>query len=66
MGKVIRKNKQGVQRIRARDIVPGDLVEISGIILFELLDYVQNQICFGILMLPIGFYSSLKAKYNSL
>lgn len=30
MGKVIRQNKQGVQRIRAKDIVPGDLVEISG------------------------------------
>ncbi|XP_042904343.1 calcium-transporting ATPase sarcoplasmic/endoplasmic reticulum type isoform X2 [Parasteatoda tepidariorum] len=29
MGKVIRQDKQGVQRIRAKDIVPGDLVEIS-------------------------------------
>lgn len=34
MGKVIRQNKQGVQRIRAKDIVPGDLVEISGKICF--------------------------------
>jgi Ca2+ transporting ATPase len=29
MGKVIRKNKHGVQRIRAREIVPGDIVEVS-------------------------------------
>ncbi|XP_076346074.1 calcium-transporting ATPase sarcoplasmic/endoplasmic reticulum type-like [Tachypleus tridentatus] len=29
MGKVVRSNKQGVQKIRARDIVPGDIVEIS-------------------------------------
>lgn len=29
MAKVIRSNKQGVQRIRAKDIVPGDIVEIS-------------------------------------
>jgi len=29
MGKVIRKNKNGVQRIRAKDIVPGDIVEVS-------------------------------------
>ncbi|CAL1293915.1 unnamed protein product [Larinioides sclopetarius] len=29
MGKVIRQDKSGVQRIRAKDIVPGDLVEIS-------------------------------------
>ncbi|XP_076364267.1 calcium-transporting ATPase sarcoplasmic/endoplasmic reticulum type-like isoform X2 [Tachypleus tridentatus] len=29
MGKVVRSNKQGVQKIRARDIVPGDVVEIS-------------------------------------
>lgn len=29
MGKVIRKNKHGVQRVRAREIVPGDIVEVS-------------------------------------
>lgn len=29
MGKVIRKSKHGVQRVRAREIVPGDIVEIS-------------------------------------
>ncbi|GFY64296.1 hypothetical protein TNIN_320651 [Trichonephila inaurata madagascariensis] len=29
MGKVIRQDKAGVQRIRAKDIVPGDLVEVS-------------------------------------
>lgn len=29
MGKVVRQNKQGVQKIKAREIVPGDLVEVS-------------------------------------
>ncbi|KYO32028.1 sarcoplasmic/endoplasmic reticulum calcium ATPase 3 isoform X1 [Alligator mississippiensis] len=29
MGKVIRTDKNGVQRIRARDIVPGDIVEVA-------------------------------------
>ena len=29
MGKVVRGNKQGVQKIRAKEIVPGDLVEVS-------------------------------------
>ena len=30
MGKVIRTNKAGVQMVRAREIVPGDVVEVSG------------------------------------
>ena len=30
MGKVVRTDKEGVQKIRARDIVPGDIVEVSG------------------------------------
>merc|ERR1712073_86476 len=29
MGKVVRSDKDGVQKIRARDIVPGDIVEVS-------------------------------------
>ncbi|XP_069082788.1 sarcoplasmic/endoplasmic reticulum calcium ATPase 3 isoform X1 [Pleurodeles waltl] len=29
MGKVVRADRSGVQRIRARDIVPGDIVEIA-------------------------------------
>ncbi|XP_011358361.1 sarcoplasmic/endoplasmic reticulum calcium ATPase 3 [Pteropus vampyrus] len=29
MGKVIRSDRTGVQRIRARDIVPGDIVEVA-------------------------------------
>ncbi|XP_063588990.1 calcium-transporting ATPase sarcoplasmic/endoplasmic reticulum type-like [Penaeus indicus] len=29
MGKVIRANKPGVQKIRAREIVPGDIIEVS-------------------------------------
>lgn len=30
MGKVIRSDRKGVQRIHARDIVPGDIVEVAG------------------------------------
>jgi Ca2+ transporting ATPase len=30
MGKVIRGDKSGVQKIRAKEIVPGDVVEVSG------------------------------------
>ena len=30
MGKVIRADKSGVQKVRAREIVPGDIVEVSG------------------------------------
>lgn len=30
MGKVVRSDRRGVQRIRARDIVPGDIVEVAG------------------------------------
>lgn len=30
MGKVLRSDRPGVQRVRARDIVPGDIVEVAG------------------------------------
>ena len=30
MGKVYRMNRKAVQRIKARDIVPGDVVEVAG------------------------------------
>ena len=30
IAKVVRQDKNGVQRIRARELVPGDIVEISG------------------------------------
>lgn len=30
MGKVVRTDKTGVQKIKAREIVPGDIVEVSG------------------------------------
>ncbi|XP_063853477.1 calcium-transporting ATPase sarcoplasmic/endoplasmic reticulum type-like [Scylla paramamosain] len=29
MGKVIRANKKGVQKVRAREIVPGDIIEVA-------------------------------------
>jgi len=30
MGKVVRADKSGVQKVRAKEIVPGDVVEVSG------------------------------------
>ncbi|KAG0715186.1 Calcium-transporting ATPase sarcoplasmic/endoplasmic reticulum type [Chionoecetes opilio] len=30
MGKVVRANKPGVQKIRTREIVPGDIIEVAG------------------------------------
>ena len=36
MGKVVRAGKSGVQKIKAREIVPGDIVEISGDVTFFL------------------------------
>lgn len=30
MGKVVRTDKDGVQKVKAREIVPGDIVEVSG------------------------------------
>ena len=30
VAKVIRRNHSGVQRIKARDLVPGDIVDVSG------------------------------------
>lgn len=30
MGKVVRQDKSGVQKVRAKEIVPGDIVEVSG------------------------------------
>ena len=30
MGKVVRGDKAGIQKVRAREIVPGDIVEVSG------------------------------------
>lgn len=30
MGKVYRQDRKSVQRIKARDLVPGDIVEVAG------------------------------------
>ena len=30
VAKVLRQNKPGIQRIKARDLVPGDIVEVAG------------------------------------
>jgi len=35
MGKVVRQDRQGVQRVLARTIVPGDVVEVSGATLLK-------------------------------
>lgn len=33
MGKVYRQDRKSVQRIKARDIMPGDIVEVAGMVL---------------------------------
>lgn len=30
IAKVVRKNNRAIQRVKARDLVPGDVVEVSG------------------------------------
>ena len=30
VAKVLRQNKPGIQRIKAKDLVPGDIVEVAG------------------------------------
>ena len=30
IAKVVRQNKSGIQKIKARDLVPGDIVNVSG------------------------------------
>lgn len=30
VAKVLRQNRSGIQRIKARDLVPGDIVEVAG------------------------------------
>ena len=42
MGKVVRSDKAGVQKIRAKEIVPGDVVEISGKTLVNLVINLQE------------------------
>ena len=37
MGKVVRSDKDGVQKVRAKDIVPGDIVEVSGKLILYIL-----------------------------
>lgn len=37
MGKVYRQDRKSVQRIKARDIVPGDIVEVAGKYYFSLI-----------------------------
>ena len=38
MGKVIRSDKDGVQKIRAKGMVPGDIVEVSGMFKIKILE----------------------------
>lgn len=42
MGKVYRQDRKSVQRIKARDIVPGDIVEVAG----EILCWLHNPCVF--------------------
>jgi magnesium-transporting ATPase (P-type) len=42
IAKVIRQNHRGVQQIKARDLVPGDVVEISGLLCFVTIVWMQT------------------------
>jgi Ca2+ transporting ATPase len=42
MAKVVRSGKQGVQMIRAKELVPGDLIEVSG----KLCDFIYTKLMF--------------------
>lgn len=47
MGKVYRMNRKAVQRIKARDIVPGDIVEVAGKLPLKLfLSLAETNLCF--------------------
>lgn len=51
MGKVVRGDKSGVQKVRAKEIVPGDVVEVSGACPFKKLYFLciyknHNRKCF--------------------
>uniref|UniRef100_A0A8C5PTQ4 Calcium-transporting ATPase n=1 Tax=Leptobrachium leishanense TaxID=445787 RepID=A0A8C5PTQ4_9ANUR len=49
MGKVYRQDRKSVQRIKARDLVPGDIVEVAGknlIFLFRIYFFCLNVVCF--------------------
>lgn len=43
MGKVYRQDRKSVQRIKAKDIVPGDIVEIAGELSLSFLIY--SRLC---------------------
>lgn len=48
MGKVYRMNRKAVQRIKARDIVPGDIVEVAGELRLQpaKLSLTETNLCF--------------------
>lgn len=48
MGKVYRMNRKAVQRIKARDIVPGDIVEVAGKLCLHpaKLSLTETNLCF--------------------
>ena len=63
MGKVVRSDKSGVQKIRAKEIVPGDVVEVSGMkFCFVIATYSANQTRLGLQCTKeiAWFYTSLR------
>jgi len=46
IAKVIRKNNRTVQRIKARDLVPGDICDVSGELHFFIVINIVNSISF--------------------
>lgn len=63
MGKVYRMNRKAVQRIKARDIVPGDIVEVAGKPRLHparlLLPLTEANLCFVDFQRPLAAVTSL-------
>ena len=45
VAKVLRQNKTGIQRVKARDLVPGDIVEVAGKFFFDHVNRLCNEVC---------------------
>lgn len=62
MGKVYRQDRKSVQRIKAKDIVPGDIVEIAGELNFSFFNFTLFCLFYFILFLIVYLNAVLFSK----
>lgn len=62
MGKVYRQDRKSVQRIKAKDIVPGDIVEIAGELNFSFFNFILFCLFYFILFLIVYLNAVLFSK----